>query len=119
MASPYRWSTVTCPPRSTVRQEIHTIAEWERGHHGIHVTGTSGRRLRHLAYPAAGNAPANRHPALGRKGLRHAVRGVSALPDQDRHLHRRARRDHLADPRAGWVGPHRRLVDSTDRVPEG
>ena len=107
--------------RPTVRDTLNRPTGFSpgRGRHGIHVTRASGRRPRHLAHLAPGNATASRDPALGGARVRDTVRGLSAVPDQDRPLRRRPRGDHLAHPRPGRAEPHRRLVDATDRVPEG
>ncbi|EFD17187.1 conserved hypothetical protein [Mycobacterium tuberculosis CPHL_A] len=91
----------------------------KRGRHGISEARSSRRRSRHLVDPATPDTIAGRDTGLGRTRFRNAVCGVPALSDQDCGVRRRRRRDHLADPRTGRAEPHRRLVDTADRVPEG
>ena len=70
--------------------------------------------------PRSTSATAGRDPALGGTRLRHPVRGLSALPVIKIALYVAGAAAVISlTPGLGGLGPHRRLVDAADRVPEG
>ena len=94
------------------------VSHVQRGDHGIHHTGASRRRSRHLANAAGGFETASGHPALGGAWLRYPVRDLSAVCDQDGRVRGGRCRGHLADTGAGRARSHRGVVDAADRVSE-